>query len=48
MKTVTMRLADAMRLPNPPMTSDQYKKLVKEMGLEAARSKRVNVEVREG
>jgi hypothetical protein len=48
MKTVTMRLAEAMRLPNPPMTREQYQKLVKEMGLDAARSKRVEVEVKEG
>jgi len=43
-----MRLADAMRLPNCPVTREQYQKLVKEMGLDAARSKRIEMEIEGG
>ena len=42
---VMMRLADALRLPNCPVTRDQYKKLVKEVGLDAARAKRIEMEI---
>jgi hypothetical protein len=45
---VIMRLADAMRLPNCPVTRDEYKKLVKENGLDAARSKRIEMEIEGG
>ena len=49
MKTkVMMRLADAMRLPNCPVTREQYKKLVKEVGLDAARAKRIEMEIEGG
>ena len=44
-KKVMMRLADAMRLPNCPMTRETYKKLVKEVGLDAARAKRIEMEI---
>ena len=42
---VMMRLADALRLPNCPVTREQYRKLVKEVGLEAARAKRIEMEM---
>jgi uncharacterized protein YneF (UPF0154 family) len=44
-KTIYMRAVDALLLPNPPITQDQFKKWVKESGVEAARNKRVAVEV---
>ena len=44
-KKVMMRLADAMRLPNCPVTREEYKKLVKEVGLDAARAKRIEMEI---
>jgi len=44
-KKVMMRLADAMRLPNCPVTREAYKKLVKEVGLDAARAKRIEMEI---
>ena len=44
-KKVMMRLADAMRLPNCPMTRETYKQLVKEVGLDAARAKRIETEI---
>jgi hypothetical protein len=34
-----------MRLPNCPVTREQYQKLVKENGLDAARSKRIEMEI---
>ena len=46
MKTkVMIRLADAMSLPNCPVTREAYKKLVKEIGLDAARAKRIEMEI---
>ena len=45
---VMMRLADALRLPNCPVTREQYKKLVKEVGLDAARAKRIEMEIEGG
>lgn len=44
---VMMRLADALRLPNCPVTREQYRKLVKEVGLDAARAKRIEMEIEE-
>lgn len=44
-KKVMMRLADALHLPNCPVTNEQYKKLVKEVGLDAARAKRIEMEI---
>lgn len=43
--TIYMRAADALLLPNPPITQEQYKKWVKESGLVAARNKKVAVDV---
>ena len=44
-KKILMRAVDAMLLPNPPITKEQFQKWVKEHGLNAARNKRVEVEV---
>lgn len=42
---VMMRLADALRLPNCPVTREQYRKLVKEVGIDAARAQRIEMEI---
>jgi uncharacterized protein YneF (UPF0154 family) len=44
-KTIFMRAADALLLPNPPITKEQFQKWVKESGLKEARNKKVPVEV---
>jgi len=44
-KKILMRVADALLLPKPPVTREQYKKWVKESGLMAARNKMIEVEV---
>jgi hypothetical protein len=44
---VMMRLSDAQRQPNFPVTREQYRKLVKEVGLDAARAKRIEMEMEE-
>ena len=44
-KTIFMRAVDAMQLPNPPITKEQFQKWVKESGLKEARTKKVPVEV---
>lgn len=44
-KKILMRVADALLLPNPPITKEQYKSLVKQNGLTAARNKQIEVEV---
>lgn len=44
-KKVMIRLADALRLPGCPVTQAQYQKLVKEIGLDGARSKRIEMEI---
>jgi hypothetical protein len=44
-KKILMRAVDAMLLPNPPITKEQFQKWVKESGLAVARNKKVEVEV---
>jgi DNA polymerase I-like protein with 3'-5' exonuclease and polymerase domains len=44
-KKILMRVVDALLLPNPPVTREQYKKWVKESGLSVARNKMIEVEV---
>ena len=44
-KKILMRVVDALLLPNPPITREQYQKSVKEMGLQAARNRRIEVEM---
>jgi hypothetical protein len=44
-KKVMIRLADALRLPGCPVSREQYQKLVKELGLEGARAKRIEMEI---
>ncbi len=46
-KKIFMRAADALLLPNPPLTREEYQQLVKEFGLKDARNKRIEVEVEE-
>ncbi len=47
-KKVVMRLADALGLPGCPITREQYQKIVKEIGLNAARAKRIEIEMEDG
>ena len=44
-KKILMRVVDAMQLSNPPITKEQVQKWVKEFGLQAARNRKVEVEV---
>ena len=44
-KKILMRAVDAMLLPNPPITKEQFQKRVKESGLKEARNWKVEVEV---
>lgn len=40
-----MRLADALGLPNCPVSREQYKELVKKLGIDGARAKRIEIEI---
>lgn len=44
-KKIFMRAVDALNLPNPPITKEQYARWVKEFGLDVARNKKVEVEI---
>lgn len=44
-KKIFMRAVDALLLPNPPITREQYQTKVKQHGLKEARSWKVEVDV---
>ena len=44
-KKILMRAVDAMLLPNPPISKEQFQKWVKESDLNEARNRKVEVVV---
>lgn len=44
-KKILMRAVDALLLPNPPITREQYQAKVKSSGLKEARAWKVEVEM---